>query len=35
MKIPLSWLKELVDFDVPVDELAQGLTMAGLEVGET
>ena len=34
MKIPLSWLKELVDFDVPVEELAHRLTMAGLEVGD-
>ena len=34
MKIPLSWLKELVDFDMPVEELAQRLTMAGLEVGD-
>ena len=34
MKIPLSWLKELVDFDLPVEELAHRLTMAGLEVGD-
>ena len=34
MKIPLSWLKELVDFDVPASELAHRLTMAGLEVGD-
>ena len=34
MKIPLSWLKELVDFDMPVEELAHRLTMAGLEVGD-
>ena len=34
MKIPLSWLKELVDFDVPAEELAHQLTMAGLEVGD-
>ena len=34
MKIPLSWLKELVDFDLPAEDLAHGLTMAGLEVGD-
>ena len=34
MKIPLSWLKELVDFDVPVEDLAHQLTMAGLEVDD-
>ncbi len=34
MKIPLSWLKELVHFDVPAEDLAQRLTMAGLEVGD-
>ncbi len=34
MKIPLSWLKELVDFDIPAEDLAHGLTMAGLEVGD-
>jgi phenylalanyl-tRNA synthetase beta chain len=32
MKISISWLKELVDFDLPVDELASQLTDAGLEV---
>ena len=34
MKIPLSWLRELVDFDIPAEDIAQGLTMAGLEVGD-
>jgi phenylalanyl-tRNA synthetase beta chain len=34
MKVPVSWLRELVDIDVPAEELAQKLTMAGLEVGE-
>ena len=34
MKIPLSWLKELVDFDMPAENLAHELTMAGLEVGD-
>ncbi|MBV9578076.1 MAG: phenylalanine--tRNA ligase subunit beta [Chloroflexi bacterium] len=34
MKVPLSWLRELVDIDVPLAELRQRLTMAGLEVEE-
>jgi phenylalanyl-tRNA synthetase beta chain len=32
MRVPLSWLKEFVDITIPVEELAQRLTMAGLEV---
>lgn len=32
MKVPLSWLKEYVDITLPVDELAEKLTLAGLEV---
>ncbi|MDQ3811438.1 MAG: phenylalanine--tRNA ligase subunit beta, partial [Chloroflexota bacterium] len=32
MKVPLSWLREMVDIDVPVAELRSRLTMAGLEV---
>src|SRR5207302_10114933 len=32
MKIPLSWLREYVDIDLPVAELARRLTLAGLEV---
>lgn len=32
MKIPLSWLKEYVDISIPVEELAERLTLAGLEV---
>ncbi len=32
MKVPLSWLRELVEIPVPVGELARRLTMAGLEV---
>src|SRR5438132_5822893 len=32
MKVPLSWLRELVEIDVPVIELRHRLTMAGLEV---
>ena len=34
MKVPLSWLRELVDVTVPMPELARRLTMAGLEVEE-
>ena len=34
MEIPLSWLREYVDIDLPPHELAQRLTMAGVEVGE-
>jgi phenylalanyl-tRNA synthetase beta chain len=33
MKIPLEWLKEYVDIRVRPEELADRLTMAGLEVG--
>jgi len=32
MKVPLSWLKEYVDIDLPVEVLAERLTLAGLEV---
>ncbi|MEM7031308.1 MAG: phenylalanine--tRNA ligase subunit beta [Chloroflexota bacterium] len=32
MKIPLSWLKDFVDIDMPAEELAHIMTMAGLEV---
>ncbi|HEY4694118.1 MAG TPA: phenylalanine--tRNA ligase subunit beta, partial [Bellilinea sp.] len=32
MKVPLSWLKDYVDIDLPLIELADVLTMAGLEV---
>jgi phenylalanyl-tRNA synthetase beta chain len=34
MRVPLSWLRELVEIDVPLLELRQRLTMAGLEVEE-
>ncbi|MBV9322217.1 MAG: phenylalanine--tRNA ligase subunit beta [Chloroflexi bacterium] len=34
MRVPLSWLRELVEIDAPVVELRQRLTMAGLEVEE-
>ena len=32
MKFTLNWLKEYTDFDLPVDVLADKLTMLGLEV---
>jgi phenylalanyl-tRNA synthetase beta chain len=32
MLIPLSWLKDYIDLDLPVEEVARALTMAGLEV---
>lgn len=32
MKVSLKWLKEFVDFDLRVEELASRLTDAGLEV---
>ena len=34
MKVPLSWLRQYVNVDIPADELAHRLTMAGIEVGE-
>lgn len=32
MKVPLSWLKDFVDVDLPVEALAERITLAGLEV---
>lgn len=32
MRVPISWLKEYVDINVPVGELANRLTMAGVAV---
>ena len=32
MKVPLSWLKDYVDIPIPPAELAERLTLAGLEV---
>ncbi len=32
MKVPLSWLREYVEIELPVRDLAHRLTMAGLEV---
>jgi len=34
MKVPISWLKEFVDFELPIEEMAHKLTLAGLEVEE-
>jgi phenylalanyl-tRNA synthetase beta chain len=34
MKIPVSWLRDFVDIEVPIGELARKLTLAGLEVTE-
>ena len=33
MRIPISWLKEYVDISIPLEDLSERLTMAGLEVG--
>lgn len=32
MRVPISWLKEYVDIPIPASELAERLTLAGLEV---
>jgi len=32
MLVPLSWLKDFVDIDIPAEALAEKLTLAGLEV---
>ncbi len=32
MLVPISWLRDFVDIDVPVEALAERLTVAGLEV---
>jgi len=32
MLVPISWLKEYVDIELPAEELAEKLTIAGLEV---
>jgi phenylalanyl-tRNA synthetase beta chain len=32
MKVPLSWLRDYVDLDLPVAQLVERLTLAGLEV---
>jgi phenylalanyl-tRNA synthetase beta chain len=33
MKVPLKWLQEYIDITLPVTDLADRLTMAGIEVG--
>lgn len=32
MRVPYSWLKDYVDIDMPIEDLAERLTMAGMEV---
>jgi phenylalanyl-tRNA synthetase beta chain len=34
MKLPLSWIKDYVDIEMSVEELARRMTLAGLEVEE-
>jgi phenylalanyl-tRNA synthetase beta chain len=34
MRISLKWLRELVDFELSPEELAEALTMVGFEVEE-
>ena len=34
MKVPISWLQDFVEIDLPIEELAHRLTMAGLEIDE-
>jgi len=33
MRVPVSWLKDYVDITLPIAELAERMTLAGLEVG--
>jgi phenylalanyl-tRNA synthetase beta chain len=33
MRVPLSWLRDYVDFDLPPERLAERLTLLGMEVG--
>ena len=33
MQVPISWLREYVDFDLSPSLLAEKLTMVGMEVG--
>ncbi|MBZ0283782.1 MAG: phenylalanine--tRNA ligase subunit beta [Anaerolineae bacterium] len=33
MEVPVSWLREFVDIDIPIELLAERMTVAGLEVG--
>jgi phenylalanyl-tRNA synthetase beta chain len=34
MKVPITWLRDFVDIELPIPELAHRLTLAGLEVEE-
>ncbi|MGB2897063.1 MAG: phenylalanine--tRNA ligase subunit beta [Anaerolineales bacterium] len=34
MKVPITWLREFADIELPIPELAHRLTLAGLEVEE-
>ena len=34
MRVPISWLKDYIKIEWPIDQLAHKLTMGGLEVGE-
>ncbi len=34
MKVPLKWLKDYVDIEISNEELAEKLTLAGLEVSD-
>ncbi|MCY4466100.1 MAG: phenylalanine--tRNA ligase subunit beta [Chloroflexi bacterium] len=34
MLVPISWLRDFVDMDIPVELLAERLTLAGLEVAQ-
>jgi phenylalanyl-tRNA synthetase beta chain len=34
MKVPITWLKEFVEISLPIEDLAEKLTLAGLEVEE-
>jgi phenylalanyl-tRNA synthetase beta chain len=34
MKVPISWIKDFVDVNSSIEDLARQLTMAGLEVEE-
>lgn len=34
MKVPVSWLKDFVDINIPIEDLAHILTVSGLEVEE-
>ena len=32
MQVPISWLKDYVDLNLPLQQLAERITLAGLEV---